>query len=91
MRTITGLYDSYDDARAAVKALENAGVPSDDISIVTNKANGVEVEGQGSYAEEGAGTGAGIGAVAGGGFALAAGEPGGVAGVGFGVGERVPG
>ncbi|MBO9198306.1 hypothetical protein J5277_29700 [Rhizobium sp. 16-449-1b] len=66
MRTITGLYDSYDDARAAVKALENAGVPSDDISIVTNKANGVEVEGQGSYAEEGAGTGAGIGAVAGG-------------------------
>jgi hypothetical protein len=66
MRTITGLYDSYDDARAAVKALENAGVPSDEISIVTNKANGVEVEGQGSYAEEGAGTGAGIGAVAGG-------------------------
>lgn len=66
MRTITGLYDSYNDARAAVKALENAGIPSDDISIVTNKANGVEVEGQGSYAEEGAGTGAGIGAVAGG-------------------------
>jgi hypothetical protein len=66
MRTITGLYDSYDDARAAVKALEKAGIPSDDISIVTNKANGVDVEGQGSYAEEGAGTGAGIGAVAGG-------------------------
>jgi len=66
MRTITGLYDSYDDARAAVNALENAGVPSDDISIVTNKADGVDVEGQGSYAEEGAGTGAGIGAVAGG-------------------------
>ncbi|QFY62788.1 hypothetical protein FZ934_20730 (plasmid) [Rhizobium grahamii] len=66
MRTITGLYDNYNDAREAVKALEKAGVPSDDISIVTNKANGVEVEGQGSYAEEGAGTGAGIGAVAGG-------------------------
>lgn len=66
MRTITGLYDSYDDAREAVKALEKAGIPSDDISIVTNKASGVDVEGQGSYAEEGAGTGAGIGAVAGG-------------------------
>ncbi len=66
MRTITGLYDSYDDAKAAVKALENAGIPSDDISIVTNKANGVDVEGQGNRAAEGAGTGAGIGAVAGG-------------------------
>ncbi|EPE96260.1 general stress protein [Rhizobium grahamii] len=66
MRTITGLYDSYDDARAAVKALEDAGIPSDDISIVTNKANGVDVEGQGSHAAEGAGTGAGVGALAGG-------------------------
>ncbi|MBB3319828.1 MULTISPECIES: general stress protein [unclassified Rhizobium] len=66
MRTITGLYDSYDEARAAVAALEDAGVPSDDISIVTNKANGVDVEGQGSYTAEGAGTGAGVGAVAGG-------------------------
>ncbi|MDM9625207.1 hypothetical protein QTL95_04815 [Rhizobium sp. S152] len=65
--TITGLYDSYDDARAAVKALEDAGVSSDDISIVTNKANGdVDVEGQGNRAGEGAGTGAGVGAVAGG-------------------------
>src|ERR1700754_2319464 len=66
MKTITGLYDSYSDAKAAVKALEDAGVPSDDISIVTNKANGADVEGQGSRAAEGAGTGAGIGAVAGG-------------------------
>jgi hypothetical protein len=65
--TITGLYDSYDDAKAAVKALEDAGVPSDDISIVTNKANGdVNVEGQGNRAGEGAGAGAGLGALAGG-------------------------
>ncbi len=65
--TITGLYDSYNDAKAAVKALENAGVSSDDISIVTNKANGhVDVEGQGNKAGEGAGTGAGVGAIAGG-------------------------
>ncbi len=66
MRTITGLYDRYDDARAAVKALEDAGISSDDISIVTNNAHGVDIEGQGSHAAEGAGTGAGVGAVAGG-------------------------
>ncbi|MDM9627783.1 hypothetical protein QTL95_17975 [Rhizobium sp. S152] len=65
--TITGLYDSYHDAKAAVKALEDAGVSSGDISIVTNKANGdTDVEGQGNKAGEGAGAGAGIGAVAGG-------------------------
>jgi hypothetical protein len=65
--TITGLYDNYDDAKAAVKALEHAGVSSDDISIVTNKENGdVDVEGQGNRAAEAAGTGAGIGALAGG-------------------------
>jgi hypothetical protein len=73
MRTITGLYDSYDDARNAVKTLEDAGIPSDDISIVTNKANGVDVEGQGSRAAEGAGTGAGLGALAGGAGGLLAG------------------
>jgi hypothetical protein len=66
MHTITGLYDSYEDARSAVRALEDAGIPSDDISIVSNRANGTDVEGQGSYASEGAGTGAGLGAVAGG-------------------------
>ncbi|NLS00408.1 hypothetical protein HGP17_26570 [Rhizobium sp. P38BS-XIX] len=73
MKTVTGLYDSYDDARSAVKSLEDAGIPSNDISIVTRKANGVDVEGQGSYGAEGAGTGAGIGAVAGGAGGLLAG------------------
>ncbi|WFU11603.1 hypothetical protein QA646_24755 (plasmid) [Rhizobium sp. CB3090] len=73
MRTITGLYDNYDDAHSAVKALEEAGIPSDDISIVTNKASGIDVEGQGSRAAEGAGTGAGLGAVAGGAGGLLAG------------------
>lgn len=66
MRTITGLYDSYDDAKAAVEALEDAGVSSDDISIVTHESNGVDVEGQGNRAAEGAGAGAGVGALAGG-------------------------
>ena len=73
MRTITGLYDSYDDARAAVKALEDAGVSSDDISIVSHKNGKEDIEGQGSNAAEGAGTGAGIGAVAGGAGGLLAG------------------
>ncbi len=66
MRTITGLYDSYDDARSAVKALEDAGVPSDHISIISNKNGKEDIEGQGTNAAEGAGAGAGIGAVAGG-------------------------
>lgn len=66
MRTISGLFDSHADARQAVAALEAAGVPSRDISIVSNKAVG-EHE---SLAGEGAGTGAGIGAVAGGGLGL---------------------
>jgi hypothetical protein len=66
MRTITGLYDSYEDAREAVKALEDAGVPSDHISIISNKDGKEDIEGQGNNAAEGAGTGAGIGAVAGG-------------------------
>ena len=73
MRTVTGLYDTYDDARAAVKALADVGIPSDEISIVSNKGDGVKVEEQGNDAAEGAGTGAGIGAVAGGAGGLLAG------------------
>ncbi|WP_409527865.1 general stress protein [Rhizobium sp.] len=37
MRTITGLYDPYEYAREAVNPLEDAGVPSDHISIISNK------------------------------------------------------
>ncbi|SOC83027.1 hypothetical protein SAMN05421890_1455 [Ensifer adhaerens] len=73
MRTVTGLYDGYDDAKAAVEALEDTGVPSDDISIVTHDSDGVDVEGQGNRAAEGAGSGAGVGAVAGGAGGLLAG------------------
>lgn len=63
MRTVTGLFDDYSDASAAVSALESAGVRSDDISIVSNNADKRHGE---SNAAEGAGTGAGIGAVVGG-------------------------
>ncbi|MBD0416935.1 general stress protein [Oryzicola mucosus] len=64
MRTVTGLFDDYSDASAAVSALEAQGVPSSDISIVSNNAD--ERHGNESNAAEGAGTGAGIGAAVGG-------------------------
>ncbi|NEI73216.1 hypothetical protein GR212_27040 [Rhizobium lusitanum] len=73
MRIVSGLYDSYDDARTVVKALENAGISSDQISIVSRKDGKEKVEGQGNDAAEGAGAGAGIGAVAGGAGGLLAG------------------
>jgi len=64
MKTVTGLFDDYTDASAAVSALESAGVPSKDISIVSNNAD--NRHGDKSNAAEGAGTGAGIGAAVGG-------------------------
>lgn len=64
MKTVTGLFDDYSDASAAVSALEASGVPSDDISIVSNNADSRHVDT--SNAAEGAGTGAGIGAAVGG-------------------------
>ena len=39
-RTITGLFDHYEDAQRAAAELERAGVPEDDISIVANNAHG---------------------------------------------------
>ena len=36
--TISRLYDNYGAARAAVRALENAGVPHNDISILASNA-----------------------------------------------------
>lgn len=74
MRTVTGLFDSYDDARRAVSELETAGVPSSDISIVSHAGDrDRDRDGDDSLAAEGAGTGAGIGAVAGGTGGLLAG------------------
>ncbi|NTH49235.1 hypothetical protein G6K98_31850 [Agrobacterium rhizogenes] len=71
MKTVTGLFDNYDDAKAAVEQLEDVGVK--EISIVANTGNGIDVREQGTKAAEGAGTGAGIGAVAGGAGGLLAG------------------
>jgi len=67
MKTVTGLFDDYSDASAAVSALEARGIHSDNISIVSNNADGRYKDGDhDSNAAEGAGTGAGIGAVVGG-------------------------
>lgn len=63
-RTATGLFDDYSDARAAVSALETMGIPSDDISIVSNNVDDRHVGD--TNAAEGAGAGAGIGAAVGG-------------------------
>jgi len=68
-RTISALFDSYTDATAAVRSLEAAGVPHDDISIVANKhAAGWDDRAttDTSDAARDAGAGAGIGAGVGG-------------------------
>lgn len=67
IRSVTHLYDSYDQATRTVAALEAAGVPSDDISLVGNRPQIVE------EATNGGAMGAGIGAAIGGGAGLLAG------------------
>jgi len=39
-RTITRLFDDYDNARAAVNELERMGIPHGDLSLVANNAHG---------------------------------------------------
>lgn len=71
MKTIHRVYDSYAQAREAVRALEAAGVPSKDISLVANKYVSAEYEEVDDVS--GAATGAGIGGALGGGAGLLAG------------------
>ncbi len=75
MRMIAHSYDSYDQAVRAVKALETAGVPHDDISLVSgDKDRNVATTVAGDTPENtGAGTGATAGTVLGGGAGLLAG------------------
>lgn len=71
MQVFTRAYDNYSQATRAVEALEDAGVPSADISLVANKQVSEE------YADvdetSSTATGAGVGAVLGGGAGLLAG------------------
>ena len=76
MTTVTRLFDTYEHASAAVNALEVAGIPHSDISLVANNAEGTLGTGTAhTHAEtgEGAGAGATIGTVLGGGAGLLAG------------------
>ncbi len=65
-QTVTALYDNYDDALAATRALEEAGIPASDISLVSSNADNRYDRDRTSDAAEDAGKGAGIGAVVGG-------------------------
>ncbi|ESW67549.1 hypothetical protein NKI32_00005 [Mesorhizobium sp. M0761] len=66
MKTVTGLFDNYDDASDAVGELEAIGVPQADISIVANNSDDWYDDGDTSNAAEDAAGGAGLGAVIGG-------------------------
>lgn len=65
MVSVTGLFDQYSDAQAAVDRLAEAGISHDDISVVASNVDG-RYDTDKSEAAEGAGTGAGIGALVGG-------------------------
>jgi hypothetical protein len=69
-QTVTGLFDTYQDAQYAVEALEAAGVPHRDISLVANNARGehenLQNRQRAGEAGEDAGKGAGVGAAVGG-------------------------
>ncbi len=84
IQTLTRLYDDHDNAMHVVQALEQAGVPHADVSLVANNAdtrygvNGTTDTGLTSGdpaqgANTGGGTGASLGTVLGGGAGLLAG------------------
>jgi hypothetical protein len=65
-QTVSALYDTYDGAHSAVNALEAAGIPHSDISIVANNSDNWLRDDRESNAAADAGTGAGVGAAVGG-------------------------
>jgi hypothetical protein len=71
MKTVSRVYDSYSQARAAVAAIEAAGVPSSEVSLVANKYVSKEYADVEEVSKPAAG--AGIGGVIGGGAGLLAG------------------
>jgi hypothetical protein len=60
MQTISGLFDSYDEARGAVHALEDAGIASDAISVVSLQASTTALPSD-TRTAEGIGLGAAVG------------------------------
>src|SRR5215218_6508808 len=71
MKTISRVYDSYGQARAAVAALEAAGIASGDISLIANKYVSDKYQDVDEVSD--AAKGAGIGGALGGGAGLLAG------------------
>lgn len=65
MQTITGLFDSYEHATAAVHALHDAGIAHADISLVASTPPDFEPDDVGEGATTGAEVGAGLGAAGG--------------------------
>ncbi len=57
MRTITALFDTYDHAASAVRAVRDAGVQSGDISLVANNTAGDYTAEDDLDAEQGAAAG----------------------------------
>lgn len=78
-KAITRLFDSHEQAQAAVQRLEAAGVPEHDISLIANNAEGRHLTGgrrddaDDNETAEGAGKGATTGGLIGGAGGLAAG------------------
>lgn len=69
-RTVSALYDNYDEAAAAVRALEDAGIAAADISLLSNNVDNhyitkADKETVGDIAADGAGAGSLIGGGAG--------------------------
>ncbi|WP_295141347.1 hypothetical protein [uncultured Reyranella sp.] len=71
MKTVHRFYDSYAQARAAVIAIERAGIPSSDVSLIANRHVSAEHDEGPAISETAAGSG--IGGVVGGGAGLLAG------------------
>ena len=71
MKTVSRVYDTHADACAAVAALEEAGVPSKDISLVANKCVSAELDEVEDFPD--AATGIGLGTALGGGAGMLAG------------------
>ena len=72
MTTISRTYRSYDHAARIVAELEEAGIPSGDISLIANNADGPleEARTAADDAADGAATGVGVGAALGGAVGL---------------------
>lgn len=71
MKTLSRVYDSYDQAQSVVRDLESSGVSTSNISLVANKYVSEEYENVTDASS--AASGAGIGAAVGGGAGLLAG------------------